>query len=585
MKTFLNNLFIVSILNLLVACANSHSIYRTTDLSKNNGDKGNSIILDAEQRLVTNTKFERSRNSQYVQPERIICPEPSPDIASSLSTAITSSLEKINVDGSRLSGNAGFSAAESIAQLGERLATIQLLRDELSDLCRSYANGAVSTTNYTLRLAQLDEKMVTLLTAEMAAGAFGRAGASSFGGAKFGEVEDEAVSQEVIQAQRDRLETQEDEVVTAEADVTSHLLSRPEQPASDASASDKEAFQTQLATWNQQLNVKRAQLANEQTALQREKIAYAELQSNLSQLGRSVISVSDGQGAITAINEAVGKYLVQLQQNYLDRDEANSILDTCLTRMSQFSDTSGDQSIRAYQDELYQDLADKRKELVEIRTQLISLQNLLEKDRRKKIDALEAEYFVSQDYCKKESRHLTDTQLQDCEPLYKKISNELHFQFSERQAEIDALRLREDSFADQIEDLRIQLDSSALENLSDLRAFCEQTMYPLAAQLINTQNAKLELKLQQEEASIKIAALQSKNVEARATMCAAYINKLSNEHDLASDPFVKSCMAGESLTEAPFLATSLGLRVNNQIQTKDASKDDKLDTTREEYRF
>jgi len=44
-------------------------------------------------------------------------------------------------------------------------------------------------------------------------------------------------------------------------------------------------------------------------------------------------------------------------------------------------------------------------------------------------------------------------------------------------------------------------------------------------------------------------------------------------------------MAGESLTEAPFLATSLGLRVNNQIQTKDASKDDKLDTTREEYRF
>src|ERR1700719_2823657 len=78
-------------------------------------------------------------------------------------------------------GSASFSgsAAENIVQLGERTASIQLLRDKMYQTCLAYANGAISGTTYTMVMAQLDQTIVTLLLGETAGGAFGRAGAAA----------------------------------------------------------------------------------------------------------------------------------------------------------------------------------------------------------------------------------------------------------------------------------------------------------------------------------------------------------------------------------------------------------------------
>ncbi len=154
------------VIGALAACENTSSIYRTVSL-----DQGTSVVTDAKQRVVTNTKA--GQNEIFYgrnKPDRIVCAEPSPDVTQALSTALSIAVETAKAG----SGSLGVSTSASVAQLGERLATIQLLRDELADLCRSYANGAVSTTTYTLRLSRLDQKMVTLLMGEMAAGAFGR---------------------------------------------------------------------------------------------------------------------------------------------------------------------------------------------------------------------------------------------------------------------------------------------------------------------------------------------------------------------------------------------------------------------------
>ena len=157
---------------LLAACsANWKSIHRTEKL-----DKGTTVITDAKQRIVTNTKA--GGPDGLNRPDRIVCAEPSPDVAQALSDAISAGL-KVEVAGQGSgAGTFGRSSAEAVAQLGERLGTIQLLRDGLYRACEAYANGAISNTSYSMILGRYDDVMVTMLMSELAAGAFGRSGAA-----------------------------------------------------------------------------------------------------------------------------------------------------------------------------------------------------------------------------------------------------------------------------------------------------------------------------------------------------------------------------------------------------------------------
>ena len=69
----------------------------------------------------------------------------------------------------------GRSPAASVAQLGEHLALIQLLRDKMYRACESRRTARSSQPACTLILARHDKAMVSLLSSELAAGAFGRA--------------------------------------------------------------------------------------------------------------------------------------------------------------------------------------------------------------------------------------------------------------------------------------------------------------------------------------------------------------------------------------------------------------------------
>ncbi|MDJ0607412.1 MAG: hypothetical protein QNJ67_00420 [Kiloniellales bacterium] len=155
------------------ACAEWNSIYRTQDL------KNESLVTDAKQRVVLNVP---ARGGPAVNmPARIYCAEPSPDVAQALSQSLSAALEVEIGSKGKGSGQVAQSSVESIAQLGERLATIQLLRDGYYRTCEAYANGAVSDTTYAMILGGIDDVMATLLSAELAAGAFGRALAKAGG--------------------------------------------------------------------------------------------------------------------------------------------------------------------------------------------------------------------------------------------------------------------------------------------------------------------------------------------------------------------------------------------------------------------
>ena len=174
---------------LMAACdANFYAQHRTDQL-----DKGITVLTGAETRAIVNFKADLRQEGRN-NPSRLICAEPSPDVAQAISFAarmagsVDQSKSPVGAPTSGLSvaGQFAIAGASAFAQLGERLAVIQLLRDKMYRACEAYANGAINSTSYTLMLARLDKTMTTLLTAEMAAGAFGRGLASAGGSASAG---------------------------------------------------------------------------------------------------------------------------------------------------------------------------------------------------------------------------------------------------------------------------------------------------------------------------------------------------------------------------------------------------------------
>ncbi len=130
----------------------------------------------ADLRAVNYYEF-TDKQTGSVQPKKIVCAEPSPDVAKAMSEAIGTSLSakgKGTPGGAptpieaSLAGAFSTSNAEALAQLTQRLATIQLLRDAMYRACEAYANGAISDTTYTLLVSQYGETVSTLLLAELA---------------------------------------------------------------------------------------------------------------------------------------------------------------------------------------------------------------------------------------------------------------------------------------------------------------------------------------------------------------------------------------------------------------------------------
>lgn len=108
----------------------------------------------------------------------ILCAEPSPDVARAFSSALSASLSggysKAAADGSTRNVDVAaalqYQTSQTIAQLGKRYATVQILRDVLHAQCMQYANGTMSESTWAIMQSRFNSLVVTLLALEMASG-------------------------------------------------------------------------------------------------------------------------------------------------------------------------------------------------------------------------------------------------------------------------------------------------------------------------------------------------------------------------------------------------------------------------------
>jgi hypothetical protein len=141
------------------------------------------VVIGAKSRHIATIAVDPRSEPGHVRPKKVICAEPSPDTVSAVAQSLTAAFQaaaqvqqpQAQVQGAgTAAAQFGRSVSEGLIQMTERTQTIQLLRDSLYRACEAYANGALSDTAYAMLLSRYDDTMVTMLTAELAAGAFGR---------------------------------------------------------------------------------------------------------------------------------------------------------------------------------------------------------------------------------------------------------------------------------------------------------------------------------------------------------------------------------------------------------------------------
>lgn len=214
--------------------------------------------------------------------------------------------------------------SESIVELGQRLGTIQLLRDKFYRACEAYANGAISATSYTLLLSRLDRTMTTMMLAEMAAGALTRSSAAAGGTANAGtgpKVADvEKAAKAVADAKTDAAakEKTRDDAKTKRDDAQKTATADP----SDANKKALATAQADLDRAYTELDAASRTVQSLETEL-RDRVVFA----------ASSATAIPGKGATQVPSDEVVKTLAVMQQQYLDVDDFSTVLDACITSM------------------------------------------------------------------------------------------------------------------------------------------------------------------------------------------------------------------------------------------------------------
>ena len=148
---------------------NLTSIYRTPDL-----DRGDSVVLDAEQWAILNIpreeehrSSENPRQSHGQSHRNVVCAMPSPDAIAAAAAAGNLSLE--NPGGT--SGAASLGIGEAASSIGLRTQSIQLLRDAMYRMCEGYAAGAIDEIQYGVMMRRFQGNMIAILAIEQLTGA------------------------------------------------------------------------------------------------------------------------------------------------------------------------------------------------------------------------------------------------------------------------------------------------------------------------------------------------------------------------------------------------------------------------------
>jgi hypothetical protein len=123
---------------------------------------GHGQMSDIKQRGV----FVQSRPDSEGVPSPVVCAEPSPDAMSAVAASLAARAD-ISDSGS---GAFASSVNESVASVGLRTQTIQLLRDGFYRMCEGYMSGALTGEDYSIMQRRYQANMLALLAIEQLTG-------------------------------------------------------------------------------------------------------------------------------------------------------------------------------------------------------------------------------------------------------------------------------------------------------------------------------------------------------------------------------------------------------------------------------
>lgn len=163
-----------AVLSMFLSSGCSSEYWTSTWAESKTLHEGDVVFSSADVRAVYHTVREGNAEADGEPATSVICAEPSPDVAKIASASFSGDLAGAIADAggvanARLAAGLALARSEGLAQLGQRLATIQLLRDGQYRACEAYANDAIGAEEYALMLSRYDDVMVTLLLAEFGA--------------------------------------------------------------------------------------------------------------------------------------------------------------------------------------------------------------------------------------------------------------------------------------------------------------------------------------------------------------------------------------------------------------------------------
>ena len=278
-----------------------------------------SLATDSRLRIITNVGFKESESRPgRIFPQRIICSEPSPDVAVALANSFGFGVSIMGQGSASLSA----SQAEGLLQLTERTSAIQALRDQMFRACEAYANGAITGTTYNLTMTAMNDTMVTLLLAETAGGAFGRS-LGALGGSASSKA---SASMEGLSQSAGNLNKTASELDKAEKEVEQkqEIYNAKQDIAKKDGASEDEIKAAKEAELELDAAKKKR---NELLALLREK---AKTMSEASAEIKSVTSAGEISHTPSAeVAESIGS----MQKAFLDKDFYHDVIKTCLVEL------------------------------------------------------------------------------------------------------------------------------------------------------------------------------------------------------------------------------------------------------------
>jgi len=309
----------------------------STFLKRSSMGSVETLATSGELRLVTSSPGEHQGGR--MRPSQVVCAEPSPDVAKIAAQAFgAGGTLDLGLRGSQAPAESDLkstlalsaSRAEALAQLTQRLATIQLLRDGLYRACEAYANGAISDTTYAVLLSRFDDTMITMLTSELVAENFGHRlaalGTSADASSAASMLAAEGASD--VQGKREALATKLADRDRAERELKEK---RAEYDAAQAPGSGKTAEEIAAA---------KAAADEKQTELEKARRAVDAATAALDAAGNAAARSSAGTSHLVAGGGGSGgqagqnaHVIGEIQSRYINSINADALMVACITSM------------------------------------------------------------------------------------------------------------------------------------------------------------------------------------------------------------------------------------------------------------